>query len=127
MPLLLLSSVILFTAAMVLYTLGVWAERRARRLKPWHVWVFFSGVLVDTLATILTYIYVGGIVLTPHAIMGFISLSLMAAHFIWAATLIVGKGNEAALTSFHKLSLFVWSIWMASYLSGFALGIMKIA
>ena len=126
MPLLLLLSVLLFTLAMVLYTLGVWSERRAHRLKPWHAKVFFGGVIVDTAATVLTYVYVGAIVITPHALMGFVSLSLMALHCVWAAW-VLRKGNEHALTHFHKFSIFVWSVWMVSYLSGFALGMMKLA
>ena len=121
---LLLTAVILFTIAMVFYTWGVWAEKRARRLKPWHVYMFGCGVLVDTLATVLTFMVVGALVFTPHSIMGFISLALMAIHFVWAVYTL-RRGDEKQLTSFHKLSLLVWCIWMASYLSGFVLGMGK--
>ncbi len=125
MPPLLFTAVILFTIAMIFYTWGVWAEKHASRLKPWHVKMFACGVGVDTLATVLTFIVVGGIVWTPHAIMGFISLALMAIHFLWALR-VIRRGDERALTNFHKLSLIVWVIWMFSYLSGFASGIGKI-
>ena len=125
MPPLLLTSVILFTIAMVFYTWGVWAEKRARRLKLWHVKMFACGVCVDTLATILTIVVIGGIVWTPHSIMGFISLGLMAVHFAWAVK-VIRQGDEVALTNFHKLSLIVWLIWMLSYLSGFMLGLGKL-
>ncbi len=122
MPPLLLTAIILFTVAMVFYTWGIWAEKKARRLKPWHVTLFACGVCVDMIATVLTFMVVGGLVFTPHSIMGFISLGLMAIHFIWAI-IVIKRGDEHALTNFHKLSLIVWSIWMISYLSGFALGI----
>ena len=122
---LLLTAVILFTVAMVFYTWGVWAEKRARRLKPWHAYMFACGVCVDTIATVLTFVVLGGIVFTPHSIMGFISLGLMAIHFVWAI-IVLKQNKEAALTSFHKLSLLVWSIWMFSYLSGFVLGMGKL-
>ena len=125
MPPLLLTSVILFTIAMVFYTWGVWAEKRARQLKLWHVKMFACGVCVDTLATILTIVVIGGIVWTPHSIMGFISLGLMAIHFAWAVK-VIRQGDEVALTNFHKLSLIVWLIWMLSYLSGFMLGLGKL-
>lgn len=125
MPNLLIISVVLFTTAMVFYTYGVWSEFRAKMLKPKHMWLFVCGVSVDTLATILTFMYVGGLVLTPHAIMGFISLGLMMLHLVWAV-LVLRKGDETTLEAFHKLSLFVWSVWMFSYLSGFALGMMKV-
>ena len=122
---LLIASVILFTIAMALYTIGVWSERRTKRLKPWHVKTFLCGVTVDMLATALTYKAVGGLVFTPHAIMGFISLGLMIIHVLWAV-ITLRAGREKALTNFHKLSLFVWTIWMMSYLSGFALGMTKL-
>jgi len=40
---LILYGVISFTLALVFYTTGVWSERRARRLKTWHVVAFFLG------------------------------------------------------------------------------------
>ena len=43
---------------------------------------------MDALATALTFMEVGGIVWTPHAIMGFISLGLMTIHFGWAVHVI---------------------------------------
>jgi uncharacterized repeat protein (TIGR03987 family) len=122
---LLLTAVLLFTIAMVFYTWGIWAEKLAGRLKRWHVYMFACGVSVDVLATISSYIVVGGLVWTPHSIMGFISLGLMMIHFVWAIR-VIERGEEHALTNFHKLSLFVWSIWMVSYLSGFVLGMGKI-
>jgi len=125
MPTFLIYAVILFTIALVFYTWGVWAERLAKRLKPWHAMVFAAGVGTDVAATWITYAGLGGLVFTAHSIMGFISLALMAVHFIWAL-IVLARKNEAALTSFHKLSLFVWTIWMISYLSGFVLGMMKL-
>jgi len=122
---LLLTAVILFTIAMIFYTWGIWAEKLARRLKPWHVYMFACGVSTDTLATRLTFVVIGGVVWTPHSIMGFISLGLMTIHLVWAVRAIK-RGEEHALVNFHKLSLFVWSVWMFSYLSGFVLGMSKI-
>ena len=122
---LLLTAVILFTIAMVCYSWGVWAEKRVRRLKLWHAKLFACGVAVDAVATVLTFVVIGGIVFTPHAIMGFISLTLMAIHFIWAI-IVLHKRDEKALTNFHQLSMIVWCIWMFSYLSGFVLGMGKL-
>lgn len=125
MSTLLFVAVILFTIAMALYSISVWAEFRSKYLKPWHVWMFLSGVVVDVLATALTYKAVGGLVFTLHAIMGFISLGLMIIHLIWATVTII-QNTPATLARFHKFSIFVWSMWMISYVSGFALGMDKI-
>ncbi|MBM4129467.1 hypothetical protein FJ250_00345 [bacterium] len=37
----------LITLALVFYTVGVWAERLARYLKPWHVVAFWVGFVFD--------------------------------------------------------------------------------
>jgi len=122
MPEPLLYAVILFTVALVFYTTGVWAERLGKRLKPWHVVMFSLGVAADALATWLTYNFIGGIVYTPHAIFGFIALILMTFHFLWA-TWVISRKNELIISRFHHFSIFAWGIWMASYLTGFVLGI----
>lgn len=124
MPPLLLYAVILFTVALVLYSVSVWSERIQGHLKPWHLIVFGAGVLVDVLATWLTIKFVGAIVFTLHAIFGFVSLFLMALHFIWALVAYTAN-REAGMKQFHRFSLFVWSIWMLSYLTGFISGLQK--
>lgn len=124
MPTLLIYAVLLFTVALVFYTWGVWAEFRVKRLLPRHAKLFFAGVCVDMVGTVLAYIAIGGLTFTPHSITGFICLGLMIIHLIWAV-LVLRRGNERALTNFHKLSLFVWSMWMVSYVSGFVSGMGK--
>lgn len=118
-------AVVLFTVALVLYSTGIWADFFAKRLKLWHVWVFFFGVLVDVIATALTYLSIGGLVFTAHSIIGFISLALMLLHFLWAV-MVIRRGNERALSRFHRLSIVIWAIWMTSYLSGLATGMQKL-
>ena len=36
-------SSVLITLALVFYSIGIWAERIARRLTPWHLIAFWSG------------------------------------------------------------------------------------
>jgi hypothetical protein len=36
-------SFILITLALIFYSVGVWSERLARYLKPWHVAAFWTG------------------------------------------------------------------------------------
>lgn len=124
MPPLLLYAVIFFTVALVFYTTSVWSERIQRQLKTWHLVMFGFGVITDLLATWLTIKFVGAIVFTPHAIFGFTSLALMMLHFIWA-TIVMTQHNKTGLARFHRFSLFVWSIWIISYLTGFILGMQR--
>ena len=124
MPPMLLYAVILFTVALVLYTISVWSERLQCQLKTWHLVVFGLGVFADAMATWLTIEFVGAIVFTPHAIFGFTSLFLMALHFIWAVAVYAGN-RKAGMRQFHRFSLLVWSVWMLSYITGFVSGLQK--
>ena len=40
----LIAAIILITSALVLYTLGVWGERRQGLLRPWHAAAFAAGI-----------------------------------------------------------------------------------
>ena len=125
MPALILWGIFLFTIALVFYSISVWAGWFSKRLKLWHIYVFLIGLLTDYLATVLTYISIGGLVLTWHAILGFISIGLMTIHVVWAMVAFRNK-SERSITNFHRISLIVWSFWLVSYLSGFFTGISKV-
>lgn len=45
-------SATLITLALLFYSIGVWAERIARYLKPWHVRMFWLGFVCDVLGTL---------------------------------------------------------------------------
>ncbi|MCF6343060.1 MAG: TIGR03987 family protein [Devosiaceae bacterium] len=125
MSTLLFYGVVLFTVALVFYSISVWAGWFSKRLKLWHIYVFLIGLFTDFLATLLTYLDIGGIVITLHSVLGFISIILMFIHVVWAV-IIFRSGNENLITNFHKISLFVWGIWMISYISGAYLGIVMV-
>lgn len=42
------TAAIIITLALIFYSIGVWAERIAGRLKPWHLLFFWMGLLCDT-------------------------------------------------------------------------------
>jgi uncharacterized repeat protein (TIGR03987 family) len=44
-------------------------------------------------------------------------LVLMAIHAVWAIVVLV-RGRESELANFHKLSLWVWLIWLIPYATG---------
>ncbi|MAF83669.1 MAG: TIGR03987 family protein [Chromatiales bacterium] len=125
MPALILWGIFLFTIALVFYSISVWAGWLSKRLKLWHIYVFLIGLFTDYLATALTYVAIGGIVFTWHAILGFISIALMTIHVVWSIITYLNK-SEQAITNFHRISVIVWGIWMVSYLSGFGSGIEKV-
>jgi uncharacterized repeat protein (TIGR03987 family) len=114
---------VLITLALVFYSLGVWSERLALYLKPWHVASFWCGFLFDISGTAAMHILAEGPfdITKPHTLTGQIALWLMLAHAIWA-TRVAWKGNERQRKGFSRYSLFVWLIWLVPYLGGMYLG-----
>ena len=123
MNILMIASATLITLALVFYTVGVWAERFARYLKPWHVVTFWIGFAFDLAGTLHMHMMSEGEfnILEPHTLTGQIALWLMLAHEIWA-TKVSRTGSEEQRRDFHRYSLVVWLIWLIPYFGGWYLG-----
>ncbi len=113
----------LITLALVFYSIGVWAERIARYLRPWHVAAFWLGFVFDVSGTLAMHALAQGPfdIMEPHTLTGQIAIWLMLAHAAWA-TLVVRRGSEEARTGFHRYSLFVWLFWLIPYFGGMYIG-----
>lgn len=120
MPGQVLLSLILITMALVFYTIGVWSERLAGRLKAWHLIFFWGGFVFDTIGTGVMMELAGGLTFDLHGVTGVIAILLMLVHAIWATVVLLRK-DERAIVNFHKFSLVVWLIWLVPYFSGFFL------
>lgn len=118
-------SSVLITLALVFYSIGIWAERIARILKPWHVLTFWIGFTFDVLGTLAMHKMADGKfdILEPHTLTGQIALWLMLGHAIWA-TIVIRKSMDAMLYKFHKISIFVWLIWLVPYFGGMFLAML---
>ena len=114
----LLASTITITLALVFYSIGVWAERFSRILKPWHLYTFWAGFVFDLTGTVLMHVLAQEFDPTdPHAITGQLALWLMLAHAIWA-TIVVRRNIDKWKQKFHRYSLVVWLIWLIPYVGG---------
>ena len=109
-------SSIIITLALVFYSIAVWSERFARRLKPWHLVFFWLGIICDTWGTGLMFENAGGMTFDIHGISGLIAIILMFVHALWAY-IVLRKGDEKAIKNFHKFSVLVWFIWLIPYFS----------
>ena len=123
--LLVLSST-LITLALVFYSTGIWAERFAKYLKPWHVVTFWIGFLFDVSGTQTMHIMANGHFnfWATHTLTGQLALWLMLAHAIWA-TVVTLKGSDKSKVNFHRFSLIVWMVWLIPYFGGMYLGMSK--
>ena len=111
-------STILISLALVFYSIGVWSERFAGRLKRWHLVFFWGGLVFDTTGTGIMLEMAGGIGADIHSVTGVVAILLMLVHAVWATTVLVLR-NEKAINNFHHFSVFVWVIWLVPYFTGF--------
>jgi uncharacterized repeat protein (TIGR03987 family) len=120
---LLIASTTLITFALLFYSLGVWSERLARYLKPWHVVAFWTGFVFDVSGTLAMHRLAEGRfdLRDPHTLTGQIALWLMLGHAIWA-TWVARRGSEDARIGFHRYSIVVWIIWLVPYIGGMIIG-----
>jgi uncharacterized repeat protein (TIGR03987 family) len=102
--------------ALLFYSIGVWSERIAGRLKLWHLIFFWAGIICDTWGTGLMFDMAGGMTLDIHGISGLAAIILMLIHAVWA-TLVIVRKDEKMILKFHKFSVFVWVIWLIPYFS----------
>ena len=114
----LLISTVLISLALILYSIGVWSERLAGRLKGWHLFFFWGGLVFDTTGTGMMFDMAGGISSDIHSVTGIAAILLMVIHAIWATAVLLRK-DEKAITSFHHFSVIVWLIWLIPYSTGF--------
>ena len=109
-------------AACILYTVGVWSEKISKRLKSWHVVVFWLGLTCDTIGTGAMGKLVGSLIqFNLHGLTGLTAIILMLFHAVWA-TIVLTRKDERMILRFHKFSIVVWIIWLIPMLSGMILG-----
>lgn len=120
---LLIASTVLITLALIFYSVGVWAERISRYLKPWHMMFFWIGFSFDVAGTLAMHKLAEGEfdILEPHTLTGQLALWLMLIHAIWA-TYVIRKQQEPLRQKFHRYSLIVWLFWLIPYFGGMFLG-----
>jgi uncharacterized repeat protein (TIGR03987 family) len=117
----LMIAIVAIVSALIFYTIGVWSERLAGRLKIWHLVMFVMGLVFDTTGTTMMAKIAGKMLFDIHGITGGLAIFLMLSHAIWAAFVLTRK-DENAIQKFHKFSTFVWIIWLIPFLSGMFLG-----
>lgn len=103
--------------ALVLYTIAVWSERFAKRLKPWHLVLFWLGLIFDTTGTTVMTAMAGSLQFDFHGVTGALGILFMLGHTLWATLALVLK-QEKVLVSFHRFSLAVWALWLVAFASG---------
>lgn len=134
-PLLILATLAI-TAALALYTSGVFWERRLGRLDVRAAALFWLGLACDTTGTTLMSLLArsgSGDAPAIHGVTGAAAIALMLFHACWAALVLWRgrrssqgqKGRDSMLReqTFHRFSTTVWLLWLVPYLIGLLVGI----
>lgn len=115
--------------AFLLYTVAVFWERAAGRLRLPQLLLFWAGLVFDaTGTTIMSGIAGSGSAaglsagVNLHGVTGALAIVLMLFHAGWATWVFVRR-DERRLASFHKLSVAVWLLWTLPYAMGLLMGI----
>ncbi|GAB4278850.1 MAG: HsmA family protein [Coriobacteriia bacterium] len=120
-------SSVAITLALVFYSVGVWAERIQRYLKPWHLAAFWTGLVFDVTGTFGMSLLSQRFDPTDfHTITGQLAIWLMFAHAVWAS-FVVRRDNQRLRRVFHRFSLFVWLVWLVPYFGGMFAGMGRFA
>jgi len=120
MPTRLVVAIMAMVSALVFYTLGVWGARLARRVRPWHLACFWTGLACDTGGTVEMARLAGGFHWTVHALTGQFAICLMLVHAVWATAALARK-RERVVAGFHRFSITVWTLWLVPFFGGLLL------
>jgi uncharacterized repeat protein (TIGR03987 family) len=110
-------AVVFILTALACYTIAVWSERFAGRLKGWHLAFFWAGLSTDVVGTGFMARIAGGLLVNLHGLTGIVALALMFVHTVWA-TLVLVRRDERAIVNFHRFSMFVWLVWLIPFITG---------
>ena len=114
----------IISMALICYSIGVWSERFSARLKLWHLFFFWLGIIFDTWGTGLMFARAGGLTYDIHGLTGMLAIVLMLIHAVWA-TVVLLRRDENLIARFHRFSVTVWVIWLIPYLSPMVIMIAK--
>jgi TIGR03987 family protein len=121
----LIYAIVSISLALVFYSIGVWSEKIQGNLKKWHLCIFWTGFVFDTLGTtLMSKIANEGFTLNFHGVTGLIAIVLMLFHALWATKVLI-KNNPVERKNFHKFSILVWLIWLIPYVSGAIFGMAR--
>jgi uncharacterized repeat protein (TIGR03987 family) len=121
----LIYAIVFINLALVFYTIGVWSEKIQKKLKSWHLVIFWTGLVFDTLGTsFMAGIAGDGFKFDFHGITGLFAIMLMLIHVIWATWVMIRQNKEMQF-KFHKFSFIVWLLWLIPFASGVIFSMMK--
>ncbi|MDQ1300593.1 MAG: hypothetical protein QG637_512 [Chloroflexota bacterium] len=86
---------------LVFYSIGVWSERIAGRLRAWHLVFVWLGLVCDTVGAAPMLELAGGQPADGHGITGVTAIRLMIVRAVWATAVLI-RVDEVAIRNFSN-------------------------
>jgi uncharacterized repeat protein (TIGR03987 family) len=120
----LLQAVIWMNLALLFYTWAVFSARKTGLFRK-HLFLFGVGLISDYLGTHMMLLYglSTGVVPEWHIVIGIVSLSGMAFHFLLAFVATMIRHAETVNRLFHKVSISIYAGWLIAFITGTIAGI----
>lgn len=96
---------IVITLALVFYSIGVWSERLAGKLKSWHLVFFWLGFICDTWGTGMMLEMAEGMTFNFHGLTGLLAIVLMFVHATWQRRFFSEEMNDG-------YTIYTNSVWL---------------
>ena len=116
-----LIGLVLFTFALLVYSIATWAGVIAGKLKKWHLFLFWFGLTADISGTFIIGSVYGGFVMNMHSYIGAIAIIAILIQNIFGTKIMLANNEKWILNFPKKVLLPVWVLWMASYIAGLML------
>ena len=108
---------LLFFLALCLYSFVIWMHTYRAVFRTWMIWMFGIALAADMSGTVFLCIAPSAQwKLNLHTVTGFLSLLIMAVHFIWALMAVMIGGRFE--TYFQRYSIWAWCLWLVAFISG---------
>ena len=108
--------VVFIFLALIFYTISIWSERISHRLVLWMVLVLGVAFLCDLTGTTIMWFRATSKSLNSHSISGYLALTIMTTHLIWAILAIRQWKRCAQL--FSRWSIVAWLWWLVAFCTG---------
>ena len=116
-----LIGVVLFTFALIVYSIATWAGVVSGKLKKWHLSLFWFGLAADISGTFIIGSIHGGFVMNTHSYLGAVAIIAILVQNIFSTKILLGENKKWIATLPKKVFLPVWILWILSYITGLVL------
>ena len=124
-PILIFGTIIV-TSALIAYSLGVFTERKIKRISSKVLFFLSLGLLLDMTATSCMIIGSSNSPFTFHGFIGYSGLIAMIIETSLAYRFRIKNGPEAPVSRpLHNYTLFAYILWVAVYITGSLLVMLK--